>query len=489
MRGMARRFGATAALNGVDLTVAAGQVHALLGENGAGKSTLMRILSGALNPHQGEMALDGDTFSPRNPLAARAAGVAMIYQELSLAPHLTVADNLLLGAEPTRWGLVRRAESRRLVATALAQLEHPEIRPEARVADLPVAARQLVEIARALVLDSRVLILDEPTSSLATDDVERLFGLIHRLRECGLAIVYISHFLEEVQRIADTFTVLRDGRVAGTGSVGDTSLHAMVEMMVGRQLQEMFPRTRRSPGPVLLEVSDLTSRPRVLQAGFSLRRGEVLGIAGLVGAGRTELLRALFGLEQIQCGAVRLGAYSGPASPSRQLARGLGMLSEDRTGEGLAPGMSITDNLVLSQSQGRFGFALPSRLDGLADQWIGRLGIRCQGPRQRVRDLSGGNQQKVALARLLHTEVDVLLLDEPTRGVDVASKAQIYGLIDDLVSRRDKAIVLVSSYLPELLGASDRLAVMCRGHLGPSRPTATLDEQSVLLEAAGGPPA
>jgi len=489
MRGVVRRFGATVALDGVDLTVSAGEVHALLGENGAGKSTLMRVLAGALSADQGDMALDGRPFCPRDPLAARAAGVATVYQELSLAPHLTVADNILLGAEPTRWGIVQRTEAQRLVGAALARLEHPEIRPDARVADLTVAARQLVEIARALALESRVLILDEPTSSLAADNVERLFALIRRLRDRGLAIVYISHFLEEVQQIADTFSVLRDGRVAGTGSVAGTSLRAMVEMMVGRHLQEMFPRTPRTPGPVLLEVDDLASRPRVLRAGFNLRRGEVLGIAGLVGAGRTELLRALFGLDQIQRGSVRLGAYAGPSSPSRHLLQGMGMLSEDRTGEGLATGMSIADNLVLSRLHGRFGFALPSRLEAAAGQWIQRLGVRCRGPEQRVRDLSVGNQQKVALARLLHAEVDVLLLDEPTRGVDVASKAQIYELIDDLIAGGDKAVVLVSSYLPELLGVSDRLAVMCRGQLGPARPVAAVDGQAVLLEATGQAPA
>ena len=487
MRGVCKHFGATLALDGVDLEVAPGEVHALLGENGAGKSTLMKILSGARAPDRGDLALDGESFRPGNPLVARRQGVAMIYQELSLAPHLSVQENVLLGLEPTRWGVIRQGEARRQVEAALAALEHPEIRPEARVGSLSLAARQLVEVARALVVDSRVLVLDEPASSLGRDDVERLFGLIRKLRERGLAVVYISHFLEEVQQVADRFTVLRDGRVAGGGAVASSSLDEMVEMMVGRRLQEMFPRSARRPGGVVLEVDELQGETRPESAGFRLRRGEVLGLAGLVGAGRTELLRALFGLDPVRRGQIRLAAYAGPASPIRRLAQGMGMASEDRKGEGLAAGLSVADNLTMSRMRGMgpLGLVLPNRQAAAATRWIEQLGIRCRDARQRLADLSGGNQQKVALARLLHHDVDVLLLDEPTRGIDVASKAQIYELIDELATRQGRAVLLVSSYLPELLGVADRIAVMCRGRLGPARPVAELDEHGIMLEAAG----
>jgi len=486
MRGVVKSFGATLALDGVDLEVQGGEIHGLLGENGAGKSTLVKVLSGALQPDQGTMRLDGDPFQPRHPLDARQQGVAMIYQELSLAPHLSVEENVLLGVEPVRWGLIRRGKARDQVVSALAEMEHPEIQPGARVGTLPVAAQQLVEIARALVVQCRVLVLDEPTSSLGSEDVERLFRLMRKLKKRGLAIVYISHFLEEVQQIADRFTVLRDGGTVGEGELAGTSMDEIVELMVGRQLQEFFPRSERTPGEVVLEVHGLQGRGKPEEAGFSLRRGEVLGIAGLVGAGRTELVRALYGLAPVRRGEIRLGMYMGPASPRRRLDQGMGLLSEDRKGEGLAASMSVADNLSLSRMEGLGpgGMVWPGRQQQAARSWIERLQIRCQGPLQRVDDLSGGNQQKVALARLLRHDVDVLLLDEPTRGIDVASKAQVYELIDQLAGQ-GKAVLLVSSYLPELLGVADRIAVMCRGRLGPARPVAEVDEHAVMLEATG----
>lgn len=487
MRGLSKRFGATVALDGVNLEVRAGQVHALLGENGAGKSTLMRILSGALAADAGEVYVDGSLFRPRDPLEARRAGIATVYQELSLVPHLTVAQNLVLGVEPTRLGLLDRRAIRARAAGALGQLGGTDIHPGDRVADLPVAARQRVEIARALVLACRVLVLDEPTSSLAAADVECLFHLVRRLRDRGLAIVYISHFLEEVKRVGDCFTVLRDGRTAGCGAVADTPISAMVEMMVGGQVDQVSRHAPRPPGEVILSVAGLASPPRLVHAGFEVRRGEVLGIAGLVGAGRTELLRALFGLEAVRAGHVRMGVFVGPASPARWLARGLGLLSEDRQGEGLATSLSIADNLTLSRAEGRWGLALPGPRRDSARQWIERLNIRCRDADQPVAELSGGNQQKVALGRLLHADVDVLLLDEPTRGVDVASKAHIHQLIDELAVRHGKAVILVSSYLPELLRVCDRIAVMRRGHLGAARPAAGLQERDLLLAATGQP--
>jgi ribose transport system ATP-binding protein len=487
--GARKAFGATIALGGVDLSVAPGEIHALVGENGAGKSTLLKILAGALPMDAGEILIDGIPYRPRRPEDARAAGVAMVYQELSLCPHLTVAENILLGVEPTRLGFVDRVELTRRAVAVLAQLtsggEAP-LDPGARASALSPAAQQRVEIARALAQSScRVLILDEPTSSLAAADVERLFDVLRRLRDSGVSVLYVSHFLEEVKAIAGAYTVLRDGCTAGSGSMEGTAPSALIEKMAGRAVDTLFPRSERTPGDVILELTDLAGRLKPRRASLSLRRGEVLGIAGLVGAGRTELLRAVFGLDPVRSGTVRVGAYVGPASPARRLAQGVGLLSEDRKGEGLATALSIADNLTLSTLDRLvlWGFVVSDpRQRQVTQQWIDSLSIRCQGPDQRAGDLSGGNQQKVALARLLHHDVDVFLLDEPTRGIDVGSKAQIYALIDRL-ALQGKAVLLVSSYLPELLGVCDRVAVMRRGELGPSHPARGLDEHAVLLEA------
>jgi ribose transport system ATP-binding protein len=487
MRGVRKAFGATVALDGVDLAVASGEVCALVGQNGAGKSTLMAILSGALAPNAGSMWLDGAPYSPKDPLEARRRGVAMIYQELSLAHHLTVMENIALGVEPVRFGIVQRDRLRAMTADALQQLGHSDIAPDAIVGELSPAAQQLVEIARALASGCRVLVLDEPTSSLGHDDVRRLFDLVERLKAAGHAIVYISHFIEEVKEVSDRVVVLRDGRKAGEGATREMSPDAIVALMVGRDLDDLYPRTPRTIGEPIVEVSNLTPG----SATFTLHRGEIFGIAGLLGAGRTRLLRTVFGLAPVQSGHVRVGVYTGPASPEERWRQGMGMLSENRTGEGLALNLSLANNLTLSRLEdlGPAFVVLPARQDAAASRWLERLGIRAAGPRQPVAELSGGNQQKVAVARLLHHDVDVLLLDEPTRGIDVSSKAQIYALLDALVSSasnsRPRAVLLVSSYLPELLGLCDRIAVMCRGRLGPARPAADWTEHALLVEASG----
>jgi ribose transport system ATP-binding protein len=420
-------------------------------------------------------------------------GVGMIYQELSLADHLTVAENITLGVEPVRLGCVRRGEMRRLASEALGRLGHSEISPDLPLRRLSVAGRQLVEIARAIAGGCRVLVLDEPTSSLAREDVKRLFGLLRTLRQHGHVLVYISHFLEEVLEVADRFTVLRDGQTAGSGDTASTSVSEIVATMIGRRIGRLYPRSRRIPGETVLEAKELAGLRKPVCASFSLRRGEVLGIAGLVGSGRTELMRALFSLDRVRSGELRVGACVGPASPPRRLAQGMGLLSEDRKGEGLAVPMSIADNITMSKlgAMGPFGLVLPSRQAAAASRWVDGLRIRCQGPGQRVASLSGGNQQKVALSRLLHHDVDILLLDEPTKGIDVATKAQIYGLIDGLAAgdeaqgRRPRAIIMVSSHLPELLGVCDRIAVMCRGVLGPARGADRWSERELLMEATG----
>jgi ribose transport system ATP-binding protein len=486
MRGVTRSFGSTRALAGVDLAVRAGEVCALVGQNGAGKSTLMAILAGVLKPDSGVMRLDGHPYAPANPLAARRAGIAMIYQHLSLAPHLSVMENIALGVEPTRWGLVRRAEVRRTAEDALAKLGHDALKADALVSELSPAEQQLVEIARALASGCRVLVLDEPTSSLSRADVLQLFALVRRLKDQGHAVVYISHFLEEVQEVSDTVVVLRDGRNVGQGATSGMSPRDIAALMVGRDVDELYPRSAREPGEALLEVGDLAPGA----ATFTLHRGEVLGIAGLLGAGRTRLLRTIFGLEAVRAGRIRLGAWHGPASPAQRWAQGAGLVSEDRASEGLASAMSIADNLTLSHLDGLGapGLISPARQDAATRTWIERLAIRCTGPRQTIAELSGGNQQKVAVARLLHHDADVLLLDEPTRGIDVTSKAQIYALIDSLVAPaagRARAVLLVSSYFPELLGVCDRIAVMSRGRLGEPRPAREWTEHDLILAASG----
>ena len=482
MRGIRKTFGATIALDNVDFAVSAGEIHALIGENGAGKSTLMKVLSGALQPDAGEMTVDGSPFAPANPLQARQQGVVMIYQELSLAPHLTVVENVLLGMEITRRGLLQKSDMHALVQNALTELDHADIDLHARVSTLTIAERQIVEIARALSVQCRVLVLDEPTSSLTRSDADRLFRVMQRLKARNLAIVYISHFLEEIVEIADQFTVLRDGKKAGSGPVAQTPISDIVHLMVGRQIHDFFPRSNRTPGEPILNLTDLAGDPLPHSASLVLHRGEVLGIGGLIGAGRTELLRALFGLDPIRKGNITFAHNTGRATPAQRLAQGMGLLSEDRKDEGLAQSMSLADNLTLSRLPR--GIILPKKLHAIARQWISQLNIRTSGPAQSIADLSGGNQQKVALARLLHHDVDCLLLDEPTRGIDIASKADIYRLIDQLATQ-GKAILLVSSYLPELLGICDRIAVMHRGRLGPARPVNQCSEHSLMLEATG----
>jgi ribose transport system ATP-binding protein len=486
MRGIQKRFGATVALAGVDIEVQAGEVVALVGENGAGKSTLMKVLSGAHPADAGEMWLDGAPYQPRGASDARSCGIAMIYQELSLAPHLTVAENIVLGMEPCRWGLLQRDVVRGRAEAALAKLGHSEINPDVRIDKLPLASRQLVEIARALAVGSRVIVLDEPTSSLSSGDIQGLFSVVRSLKAQGHALIYISHFLEEVKEISDRFVVLRDGRSVGQGRTDAVSTDEIVTMMVGRKVTELYPRSERTQGDPILTISSLSGIEKPTGASLTLHRGEVCGIAGLVGAGRTELIRALFGLDPVRSGDVRIGAYSGPASPASRWRQGVGMVSEDRKLEGLATSLTIADNVTLPKLSGLgpWGLVLRKNQRAMADSWLGPLQIKSEDSLQRVASLSGGNQQKVALARLLHADVDVFLLDEPTRGIDVGSKAEIYRRIDELASR-GKAILMVSSYLPELLGICDRIAVMCRGHLHATHSVRDVDERTIMVEATG----
>ncbi|TFG98148.1 MAG: sugar ABC transporter ATP-binding protein [Calditrichales bacterium] len=493
MQGIGKSFGATTALDHVDFEVYPGQVHALVGENGAGKSTLMKILSGVYQPDLGRMLLDGKPFTPRNPLESRNQGVGMIYQELSLAPHLTVEENICLGVEPVKHGLIDWPEVRRKAETVLRIFDHPEISPDSQTGQLPISAQQLVEIGRALALGCRLVVFDEPTSSLDRADVTRLFEVIRRLKNQGIAVVYISHFLEEVKEIADQITVLRDGQVQGSTAAPEITSDQIVKLMVGREVKKLYPRSERSPGKVLLQVENLSGIDLPNDVSFSVSAGEVVGVFGLIGAGRTEFLKTIFGLEPVRTGQVTIGMFSGRTTPLQCWQQGVGLMSEDRQEEGLVQNRSIADNITLTDLKrfGPAGIIYKSRQYAASRHWIDQLDIRAAGPEQKVDELSGGNQQKAIFARLLQHDVDLLLMDEPTRGIDVAAKAIIYEAIDRITSGKDtngrpgKGVVMVSSYIPELLGICDRIAVMYKGNLGPAVPVSDLDA-NILMAAATG---
>jgi ribose transport system ATP-binding protein len=488
MTGISKRFGATQALAEVSLAIRGGEVHALVGENGAGKSTLMKILSGAQRADTGQMSLLGASYRPAGPVDALQSGVAMIYQELNLAPHLSVEANIVLGQEPARWGWLSRSRQQKIAHSALARLGADDIPLDVEVGTLPIAAQQRVEIARALASEARVFVFDEPTSSLSEADARKLFVVIRDLKAAGYGVVYISHFLEEVAEISDVYTVLRDGRSVAHGAIAQVSLDELVRLMVGRELSDMFPRVPHAAGELALRIEGLSGERFPIESSLAIHRGEVLGIAGLIGSGRTELLRAVFGLDAVRSGQVRVATLGQVgSSPRDSIGKGLGFLSEDRKAEGLALELSIAENLTLSRLSDyrQWGLLRLKTRDRSTMDWMERINCRAAGPQQPIGQLSGGNQQKIAIARLLHQQADVLLLDEPTRGIDVATKAEIYRLLGELAAQ-DKAVVLVSSYLPELLGVADRIAVMCRGRLVDVRPRDEWTEESIMQSATRG---
>ena len=486
MSDVSKSFGATRALGGVSLEARGGEVLALVGENGAGKSTLMKILSGAIAPDAGEMHLAGGRYAPKGPHDARAAGVTMIYQELNLAPDLSVVENVMLGQEQRRFGFVRRAAGERRVREALELLGRADLPLDAPVRRLSVADQQVVEIARALAIQAKVIVFDEPTSSLTQHDVENLFRVIEKLKRSGIAIIYISHFLEEIRLIADRYTVLRDGAVAGGGRLADASEGEIVSLMVGRKVDDLFPTIAHAPGEVVLSLKSLSGRAMPHDVSFELRRGEILGIAGLVGSGRTELLRCLLALDPIRRGTVRVLATTPRPTPHARILAGLGLVSEDRKGEGLAQRESIVDNVTYSRlaPYSRMGWLNLRRRRDVVQEWMRRLNVKARSAEQQVEHLSGGNQQKVALLRVLHQDADVLLLDEPTRGIDVGTKSEIYRLMAELAAQ-GKAIIFVSSYFAELLGVCDRVGVMARGRLREIRAARDWTSASLLSCALG----
>ncbi|QDS92932.1 Galactose/methyl galactoside import ATP-binding protein MglA [Roseimaritima multifibrata] len=481
-----KRFGPTEALRNVSLTVRAGEVLALIGENGAGKSTLLKVLSGAHFADRGQMKIDGKDFRPAGPADARRQGVGMIYQELNLAPELSVEDNLQLGQGG--FGLLLRHRDRPQVREALQTVGLSDLDPRAIVGEQSVATQQLVEIARALVSNARIILFDEPTSSLPQADVARLFDIIRKLKDRGIGIVYISHFLEEVRDITDTYSVLRDGQNVGDGSINDISDDQIVSLMVGRDVKELYPAVPHSVAEPWIEIQELSGNPTPQNVSLQLHRGEVFGVAGLVGAGRTELLRTLFGLDSTDKGKILVHQRVVGNSVRARRAAGFGFLSEDRKGEGLAQDLSILENITLGalQPYSCWGWLNLRKRHRSATEWMKRMEVKAASATQPVSQLSGGNQQKVALARILHQGAELLLLDEPTKGIDVGTKAEIYRMIGNLAAE-GKTVVFVSSYLPELLAVCDRIGVMARGEVREVRDAAdwTADEIMTTAVALG----
>ncbi|MFC2166627.1 sugar ABC transporter ATP-binding protein [Acidobacteriota bacterium] len=488
MEGICKNFGTTQALKDVNFELREGEVHALIGENGAGKSTLVKILSGALHQDAGQIILEGKKFFPATPLESRKSGISMIYQELNLAPHLTVEENIMLGKEKISGPFLKKKEMKKETQRALEMVNHSEIPLDTPIKELSVGIKQIVEIARALVDKAKILIMDEPTSSLSLEDSDRLFQIIHNLKELGVSIIYISHFLEEVQKVADRFTVLRDGKNIESGDIQDVTHEKIIQLMIGRKLDEMFPKTIHKISNVILSLKELQGKKMSSGINLQLHKGEILGFAGLVGAGRTDVLRTIYGLDPVIRGNIKVGYISSPKSnPWSRIKQGMGYLSEDRQKEGLALSLSIAENIALSHFS-------PYRSRGLLnlkkykkgiENFLQTLNIKTSDSNQPVLSLSGGNQQKVALARLLHQKADILLLDEPTRGIDVLSKTQIYEWIGELAVL-GKAVIFVSSYLPELLGVCDNIAVFHRGKLIALHPTDQWDAHSIMTAATLG---
>ncbi|MBS1808901.1 MAG: sugar ABC transporter ATP-binding protein [Acidobacteria bacterium] len=486
MRGISKSFAGNTVLTDVTLSAAAGQVLALLGENGAGKSTLMKILAGVHQPDAGEIVIDGQVVKLQSPVDSLHYGVAMIYQELSLAPHLTVAENIFLGREPvSSLGIINQRALNERAANLLTEYGF-KLDPRARVSQLSTAKRQLVEITRAIVEAKKVVVMDEPTSSLTSHEVEDLFRLIRDLKARGLAVIYISHRLEELDEIADQVTILRDGRAVYSGQWGSISTDEVIRHMAGRELKEIFPPRNAKIGDVKLRVSNLSRPPKFDNISFQAHAGEVVGIAGLAGAGRTELVEAIYGTQPATDGEINvLGHSVHQAVPHHSVANGLSLLTEDRKRTGLCLNLSLATNLTLANVKAllKGGLLQAKSETTAATDYISKLHIRPPSPTKTVGRMSGGNQQKVLLGRWLFAQTKVFLLDEPTRGVDVAARAEIYREINEL-AEAGAAIVMVSSDLPELLGMADRILVMRRGHLVAELNAKQTSQEEVLKYAA-----
>ena len=465
MRSITKRFPGVVALDGVDFELERGEVHVLLGENGAGKSTLVKMLAGAYRPDEGEILLDGEAASISSATDAQKLGISTIYQEFNLVPQFTVAENIFLGRQPRRFGFVDRRKMREEARKLLDRMK-VLVDPDALVSNLGVAQRQMVEIAKALSLNARILIMDEPTASLSGQEVERLFEIVRGLKEEEVAMIFISHHLEEVSEIGDRVTVLRDGKVVDR--VPASTKHSeLVRMMVGRSVEAQFPRRRPEVGEVLLEVKNLSREGVLEDVSFSLRAGEVVGVAGIVGAGRTELARAIFGADPGDAGEVWVeGRRMERGDPREAKRRGMGFVTEDRQGQGIVPPLSVAENLGLASLERNTHVGLVNRREQRkqARKMIEDLNIRTPGPEQEIRFLSGGNQQKTVIGKWLLADSKVLIMDEPTRGIDVGAKVEIYELMNEL-TENGAGILMISSDLPEVLGMSDRILVMSGGRI------------------------
>ena len=486
MEGIDKRFPGVHALKSVDFDLRAGEVHALMGENGAGKSTLMKCLSGVYQPDAGRILIDGQAVALPTPKAAQDLGIGIIHQELALMRDLTVAQNIWIGREPRlSFGRIDEARQNAEAAAILSRM-NLGIDPRTPVSRLTIAHQQMVEIAKALSYRSRVLIMDEPTAALNDAEIAELFAIIARLRAEGVGIIYISHKMDEIRRISDRVTVMRDGAHVGTVAAAETPIARIIALMVGRELtDEKAAIPDLSAAETALEVRDLSRGPELRGISFSLRRGEILGFAGLMGAGRTELARAIFGAEPADAGRILVhGREVSIRSPADAVREGIGYLSEDRKHYGLALGMDLRANIAMAslpRHADAIGRIDEQALGRIARDYIERLRIRTPGDWQEVRLLSGGNQQKVVIAKWLLRDCDILIFDEPTRGIDVGAKAEIYRLLGDLAAG-GKAIIVISSELPEVLRLSHRIAVMCEGRLTGILPGGA--SQEAIMELA-----
>ena len=481
-----KRFGGVYALRGVSFEVRPGEVHALLGENGAGKSTLIKLVAGVHQPDAGSIFLDGQRVEISSPREAQRRGIDTIYQELSLYPELSVAENIFAGRIPQRrLGPLRLIDWPKMFTRSrelLAELDVHELDVKGNVGMLSVGNRQRVEIAKALSLDAKILIMDEPTAALTQADVENLFTIVRLLRERGVGIIYITHRLSEVFELADRVTVLRDGNYIGTKLVNETSERELIGMMVGRTIDNLFPKQEAEVGEVLLEVRELVREPNTRKVSFQVRSGEIVGMAGLVGSGRSETAQVIFGITPAQSGRILIGGREVDISrPSQAIAHGLAYLPEDRGRQGLIQQMTLRENLSLAVLRELASGSFIRRGDerAHAERSIERYGIRAYGPEQVVNKLSGGNQQKVVVGKWLASEPKILIMDEPTRGIDVGAKAEIHRLMSELAAERGLAILMISSELPEILGMSDRVLVMRSGEIVAEYPRGEATQERI----------
>ena len=486
MRHITKRFPGVLALDDVSFACSRGQVHALVGENGAGKSTLMKILAGAYPPDSGEIVLNGQPVQFHQPSEAQARGISIIYQDFNLLPHLNVMENIFIGHEPRgRLGLLDRKTMRR-EAQALLDRLGISLDLDERVGRLSVAEQQMVEIAKTLSREAAIIAMDEPSAVLAGHELERLFEIIQALKAQDVAIIYISHRLDEIFQIADRVTVLKDGRWMHTSDVAEVSKPQLIRLMVGRTLDKGFPEAGDRPDQqVVLEVKELSKKNILHKVSFKLHRGEILGLAGLVGAGSTAVARAIFGADPFDSGEIYLNGQSKRFSQPRQAVKsGIAMVPEDRKNEALVMGMSVRDNItlpLLDRIQ-KLGWLNKTRVQTIVSDAIGEFSIKTSGPDQEVQYLSGGNQQKVVLAKWISTRPQVVILDEPTHGVDVGAKAEVYEIVRQLATN-GTAIIMISSELPEIIGMSDRILVMRRGHVVGELTQAEATEEKILTMA------